>query len=364
MQPLINYINNFDADKEYTFGFTYLGSDRIITNELQIRENRNGAPWFYTRQSTKFDKNHILPAGMLNNGGSYIARLRVKLDTTDSWSPWSPEIDFITLKTPRLTFSNLQDDKYVFNNDVLMQVIFQQEQGDRVESYRFILMDQNKTPIQKFPPRIPQLGNPNLLQERISGLTKGKLYYIGCQVRTVNGVDFLDTHEFIAHFVAPSMGGEIQVYNDEDKGQVLVQAFLRQHLGIQTQPFVEGANNDLPINYVFLDNEWVVIPPDKPLGYKRLGMAKSSNWVMKIWCKNVLNGPMLQFQTEHKSGIGVRFIKHDNYVVAEKEYLNEDGKGIKSRHRSNIVEGLKLKEFYMYIKVIEYRIDIEIVPIQ
>lgn len=362
MQPLLNYVRNFDANKDYTFGFTYLGSERIITNELQIRESASQT-WFYSRQSTKFDKNHVLPAGTLKNGVSYTARIRVKLDTTNNWSDFSPELSFITLKTPRLTFNNLQDDKYVFNNDVLMQVLFQQEQGDRVESYQFILMDQNKSPINKYPPRVPEISNPNLLTERISGLTKGKLYYIGCQVRTVNGVDFLDTHEFIAHFVAPSMGGEIQVYNDEDKGQVLVQAFLRQHLGIQTQPFVEGSSNDLPINYVFLDNEKVVIPPDKPLAYRRLGMAKSSDWIMKVWCENVLNGEMFTFKTEHNSGIGVTFVKHDNYVTAEKEYLNEDGTGVKSRHRSNVVTGLKLKKFYMYIKVIEYRIDIEIVPV-
>jgi hypothetical protein len=356
MTPYINMIENFDAAIEYRLIYTYLGSERITTNELQIREATSGSLPLYTRKSTKFDKNHVIPKDTLVNGKTYWAKIRVQVDDT-AWSDWSAENEFICLSTPTLTFDNLDDKNFIYNNNVIMSAIYRQAQGERVETYQFTLMNQNRTPITKFPTRIPDQANPNVFTERVDGLVKGKLYYVGCRITTKNGINFFDTHEFIPHFVTPSLDGILEVKSNGEEGQVLVKSYLKQLLGTQTKPFIPDAENDNSNNYTYMNGEWIIIPKEMPLMYTRLGMAKASDWVMKVWCKNVLNGIMLDFSEEFGEGIHVTFYKHDEYITCEKEYL-----GIKSRTKSNTVNNLKLKEFYLYVKVVEFRIEMKIVP--
>lgn len=357
MRPYVNLIENFDAKKRYVITYTYLGAQRITTNHVQIREAVSGSQPVYDRVATRFDKNHTVPENALTNGKSYWVRLRVQLNENE-WSDWSSEAEFMCLATPVLTFDSLDDKYYIYNNDISMSVIYRQEQGERVETYQFTLMNQNKTPITNYPTRIPDATSPNVFTERISNLVKGSLYYIGIRITTRNGINYYDTHEFIPQFVTPSLDGIVAVHNNGEAGQVLVQSYLKQMLGTQTKPFVPNAPTDGADNYIFIDGEWVVIPKEMPLMYTRLGMAKASDFITKVWCKNVINGTMLHFTEELGGGVGMTFTKHDDYITCEKEYL-----GIKSRTRSNVVKGLKLKEFYLYIKVVEYRVEMKIVPL-
>ena len=358
MQPLLNIINNFDAKLGYVFEYSYLGAERVLSNQLSIRKNVKGSAPVYEGETTKFDKNHVLSGGVLNNGVEYAAKIRVKINNV--WSEWSPEIKFICLATPKYTFENIQDTKYVYNDDVLMRIIFQQEQGDKVKHFQFVLMDENRTVLVRYDQRAPSSGSPNVLQERVSGLEKGMLYYIGCYTSTYSGIEYFDSKEFVAHFAAPSVSGVVEAVSKNEQGQVLVQAYLKQLLGIQTRPYIESAQNDSSSNYVYADGEWVIIPPDKPLLYQRLGMAKASDFVVKLWHKNILDGKFLEFYTSHTNGVGLTFYKERDRIVCEKRYLDETKDGIVSRHRSNIIDGLGLKPFYMYIKVVEFRVDIKI----
>ena len=356
MYPYINLIENFDAKKDYTVTFTYLGSERITTNEVTIREAKTGSQPVYTRRSTKFDKNHTIPKDTLVNGGSYWAKIRVQLSAT-KWTEWSPEMEFLCLSTPIIDFDGIDTDSYVYNNDLLMTAIYRQEQGERVETYQFTLMNANKTPITTYPVRIPDQQSPNVFTERVIGLVRGKLYYIGCRIITKNGINFFTTKEFIPQFVTPTLDGALEVKNNGDDGQVLIQSFLKQMIGTPTKPFIPDAANDNSNNFTYMDDDWIIIPKEMPLMYARLGMAKASDFVIKVWCKNVPNGIMLNFSEELGEGIHIKFVKHDNYITCEKEYM-----GVKSRTRSNIVPNLRLKEFYLYVKVVEFRVQMKIVP--
>lgn len=355
MYPYINIINNFDARNPYVVGYTYLGADRILTNELSIRENKPNGRSIYSRESTKFDKNHEIPQDTLKNGVSYLAKVRVKVG--GKWSPWSPEVKFLCLAEPTVTFTSLDEKNYIYNNDVLMTAIYRQAQGEKIKTYQFTLMNENKVPITKYPVRYPNENEPNILKERIGGLVKGKLYYVGCRVITHNGINHLEIKEFVPHYVAPTLEGSVQVKNQEDNGQILIQTFMKQLLGTQTKAYIPNAPNDDPMNYSYLNKEWVIIPPSMPLYFTRIGMAKAGDWVFKVWCKNVVNGTMLDFSKEFGDGIHVKIIKHDDYVIAEKEY-----RGIKSRVRSNIVKDLKLNPFCLYVRSVEHRIQLDIIP--
>lgn len=362
-QPLINYITNFDANKDYTLEFTYLGTERITTNEVEIRVDKMGSLPIYARQSTKFDKNHVIPGGILRNGVTYRAKARVQ-NQDGGWSIWSPEETFTCLSTPRIIFENLEEDKYVYNNDVLFQAYFQQEQGDRVSTYQFSLLNSNGVPVSRYPVRRPEARLPNVMQERISNLDKGRLYYLKINVITESGIDYSQRHEFIAHYVAPSTSGIIEVKPDSENGTVLMQSYLTQSLGIQVTPKIENGSNEggsvIPVDYAYIDDEKIIIPPHRPLMYDRLGMAQASDFIIKLWCQNIGNGTFLEFISEHRNGIGIQFEKRSDRVLMHKEFLNEDDNGLKSVHSSNVIEGLDKKSFYLYVKLIEFRPEIYI----
>ena len=362
-QPLINYISSFDANKDYVLEFTYLGAERVTTNEIQIRVDKLNSLPIYTRQSTKFDKNHTIPGRVLTNGVTYRAKIRVQSQNGE-WSVWSPEETFTCLTTPKIVFQNLQEDKFVYNNDILFQAYFQQEQGDRVETYQFSLLDSNGVALQRYPVRRPESRLPNVMQERISNLDKGRLYYVKIDVMTESGLEYADRHEFVAHYVAPSTSGIIEVKPDQKNGTVLMQAYLTQSLGIQVTPKIENGNDEgeavMPVDYAYIDGDKVIIPPHRPLRYDRLGMAQASDFVLKLWCEKIPNGMFLEFISEHRSGVGIQFEKRDNRVLMHKQYLNEDDNGIKSVHASNVIEGLGKQAFYLYVKLIEFRPEIYI----
>ena len=355
-EPVINLVSNFDAKLGTEVSFVYLGSKKITKNKISIRENYSLSPVVFENEVTKFDKTNKIPPNVLTNGKSY--KMKVCTYTEDDgWGEWSAETSFLCLSTPNITFDNIDNKNFIYNDDVMMSAIYRQEQGERVLSYQFALLDQNKVTITNYPTRIPNPATPTIFTERISGLVKGKLYYITCSVITKNGLSYTEIKEFIPQFIAPSVNSILEVNNSDESGQVLVQAYLKQMLGTQVKPYVPYAPNDNPENFVFIGNEWIVIPPEMPLYFTDLGMAKSSDWMAKVWCKNVLNGVMLEFSRIYGQETKMKFIKYDDYIVCEKE-MN----GIKSRTRSNIVNGLGLKEFYLYIKVIEFRVEMVITP--
>lgn len=354
MQPYLNIIDNFDAALPYTFHYVYLGSERVLKNQLSIREKGDRAEPVYEGETTKLDKNHILSGGVLKNGVQYSAKIRVQT-ATDVWSDWSPEISFITLTTPVVVFDNLDDKNFVYNDDILMRGIYRQEQGEQIKTFQFTLMDQNKIALTEYPVRFPNPATPSILTERISGLTKGRLYYVGLRITTQNGIKFYVDHQFVAQYIAPAINGVVEVSNTSDSGQILVQSYLRQMLGTQTKAYIPNGDESFGWNYSYMDDDWVVIPVEKPLKFERLGMAKASDWIAKIWCKYIKNGTMLVFSRQDGGEVKITFTKHDDYITCEKEY-----KGIKYRTKSNVIEGLGLKEFYLYIKVVEFRIQITI----
>lgn len=357
MIPYLNLIESFDALDDYLVQFTYLGSSRVLKNALRITESgsSSSSTIVYERETTRFDKNHTIPGGTLQNGKTYLASVRVEVN--DEWSEWSPKVEFTCLAKPNLTFHSLDNENYVFNNDIMMQVLFRQEQGERVEKYQFYLLDRNKTLEVRYPVRLPDLASPNILQERINNLIKGRLYYVGIRVWTRSGVIYYEDKEFIPQYITPSLDSIVIAETQKDTGQVLIQSYLKQLLGTQVKPRDPNKEMINDVDYGYWKDDFIIIPKEKPLFYEKLGMAKASDWVAKVWCENVLNGTMLEFSKIADGYPHLKFIKYDDRIVCEKEL-----DGIVSRTRSNIVPNLKLQNFYLYIRVIEFRVEMKIVP--
>lgn len=351
VQPYLNMVSTFDASQQKKFTFTYLGAQAATVNQLSIREDAKNSKPIYEQTVTSMDKNHILPSGTLANGTAYLAKIRVKLDE-ENFTDWSPELKFLCLDTPVLKFATIDTKNFVYNNAVEMQVIYTQKQSEKVTSYQFTLYDQRHVTVQQFPVRIPNTLAPNQFEEVVSNLTKGKLYYISCQISTQNGIVYADEHQFIPQYIIPTFNGIIQPMNTGEEGQITIEAFLKQLLGTPAKPFIPNRPTDADDHYLYWKHDSVIIPKDNPLIFKKLGMAKASDFIFKCWCRNVNNGVMLDWAPSMGRGIHIKFVKHDDYVTIEKEYT-----GVKSRTKSNTIKGLGKQDFYMYVYVHEFRVQ-------
>ncbi|MCD7123255.1 hypothetical protein [Limosilactobacillus caviae] len=356
-QPILNQASNYDAKNSYTFTFTYLGAEHTTTNTLSIREDGPGTKPVYEKDQVSLDKNHILPAKTLNNGTAYLAKVRVKLK--DGYSEWSPEIKFTCYTTPRILFDTIDQHQFIYTNDVLMSAIYTQAQNEPVTSYQYTLYDQRHVALVKYPIRKPERNSPTRFSERVSNIKKGKLYYIGLKVVTEHGIIYEQLQEFTAQYITPSVSGIIQPTMNKDDGQIVVDLFLKQLLGTSARAYIPHRKNDNADNYTYWKDDYVFVPKENPLFYTKLAMAKASDWIGKFWVMNVQNGLFLDFSPAEDRGQHIKFYKHDDYITCEKEFGQ-----IKSRTRSNVIKDLKLRPFYMFVYVKEYRVEIKIVPNQ
>lgn len=351
VQPMLLRIAPFDATKGNSIYFTFSGSGQAIENNLRITDVGTGLA-VYDFNYSGFEKVHHLPTDVIQNGKTYKAKLRVKfLDGT--YSPYSNEVQFKTVATPIIDIENIDGQGYVYNSDVTFIARYSQEHNERVRTYRFHLYDENEDLIKSFPIRTPSDGAGIVLTETATKLEKGKGYFIECVVETVNGFVWSQKEKFIPLYIVPSINGLVQTRNDSDEGFVRITANLKQLLGTQVRA-TDPTDTYISDNYKYENDDWVIVPPDNPIVYKGLGMNRASDFVMKVWCKNIMNDSMfLSLTPQDPDGITIQFWKKNDRVVAIKEFA-----GVTSNHTSNQVTIPNNRQFMLYARVIEHRIEL------
>jgi hypothetical protein len=364
IQPKLLNIQPWDALKGTSVYFTYTGSKQALVNHLVITNVSTGEI-VYSFEYSSFERIHPLPPNQLVNGNVYKAKLRVKFED-GIYSPYSQEVEFRTFATPILDIDNIDGQGYVYNRDVTFIALYSQSDNEKVRTYRFKLYDENEDLIQNYPVRYPI--EESELTEVIEGLEKGKGYFIECAIETVNGIIYNHRERFIPMYIVPSANGVINTRNDKEEGFIRITANLNQVLGTQVRgnprkkvdAYVSGVDNDNDNydsdNYEYIDDEWVVVPKDKPIIFNGLGMNRASDFVMKLWCKDIpFNTKFMEISPAENNGIGIQFWRYEDRVVAIKEF-----NGIASRHCSNIVTVPDGAEYMIFAKVIEHRLDLSV----
>lgn len=347
-------IQPWDATKGASFYFQYTGSRQALTNHLVVTDVST-SEIVYSFEFSSFEKVHHLPPNHFTNGKVYKARLRVKFDD-GNYSPYSNEVEFRTFATPVLDITSIDGQGYVYNQDVTFIADYSQGDNEKVKTYRFSLYDENEDLIENYPIRYPMAENE--LTEVVKNLEKGKGYFIECHIETINGVIYSHRERFIPMYIVPSVNGLISTRTDEDEGFVRITANLKQVLGTQVRgkPRPVGDDGYDSNNYTYIDNDWIVIPKDKPVMFEGLGMNRASDFVLKVWCKSVPNdSKFMELSPVANEGIAISFWKYGNRIVAEKTF-----NGVTSRHCSNIVTIPSGAEFMVYAKAIEHRIEVEL----
>lgn len=345
MKPVLLTIQSFDANRGASVYYTYTGSKQITYNELVITNVATGLV-VYKFENQSYEKVHHIPPAILQNGKTYKAEIRV-MHSDNSFSDYSNAVQFYTVTTPVLDIVSIDGQGYIYNTDVTFVANYEQEESDIIRRYRFSLYDENDFLLKNYPMRYNDKREViETVSETINDLKKGQGYYIEVSIETEKGMFHSQKERFIPMYVTPAVKGIIEAENDGDNGFVRVNARLKQLLGTSIT-----ANEYY--NYDYIDKDWIDIPNQAPVLFRGLGMNRASDFIMKVWFKSVPIGEMFLSLTQEDGLISIDFYREKDRVIAKK-YINDIG----AVYTSNILETELNDEVYMFVKVIEHRIEI------
>lgn len=345
MKPILSNISTFDTNKGASVYFTYTGSRQIKNNEFKITELLSGKV-VYQFKYESFEKVHHVPPAILNNGYTYTAEIRVEL-LDGEVSEWSSPLTFKTSTTPVLDIVSIDGDGYVYNNNVTFEARYSQNEGEIILRYRFSVYNENNVLLKNYPIRQNKTKeNLTIVSETVEDLEKGKGYYVEVMIETESNMFYTHKERFIPMFIAPYADGVMVLGNDEDNGFVRVSAKL---IALKGAPITI----DKDYQYEYVDGEWVVVPKDIPIVFNGLGMNRASDFIIKLWFRNVEDGEKFLSFEDEEGNTGIDFYKKKDRVVAVKK-IN----GVVASYASNKLSIDKEEEGFLYVKVIEHRLDL------
>lgn len=268
--PSLRKVYPFPSTKDFTFKFNVEGiSQQIFYNELEIKLSSDTSQIKYKQRIQEFRYQHTVPANTLTNGSQYVAILRVYNNSNQLIGESNP-IFFYCLSLPALSIPTIVNGE-VGSQTVLFQGTYGQAEGEILQSYRFILYNDNQNIIAESPEIYS-----DIIRYEFSDLESRQKYYIELQVSTVNEM----THstglvEFTPRYVAPRFSSAIELENLPDEASVLVTCNVIRIIGIpDIEPIIytdDGMVN-LTCNGVWFDD-----------GFKLRG-----NWTIQMWLKDIV----------------------------------------------------------------------------
>lgn len=283
--PVLKRINPFDKGQDYMFGFGYQGSNQTNKNNLII-EKVSDNQVVYNQTQTTFSLRHVLPADTLVNGINYRAKIRVG-DINNNWSQFSEYIFFWVLQSPVLEITTIDynNQNRVYNQTVNFETTYSQANSEALQSYRYLLYDNNQDLMVSFPEKFANGSLP--LTQEITGLGNGVLYYLEVKTQSVNGQQgSTGLINFKPFYITPKLLSTLVVENAPEQGALklnadILQLFLKLYDGNGNEV------NQFDIDYI--DNDWIDM---NRTDYAKLVTSEGfkieqSNFTLQIWCKNI-----------------------------------------------------------------------------
>lgn len=354
--PILSDIKTFNATKESIITFNVVGGNQVVGNNLVIERVSDNTVVYNKIQET-FNFRHVVPANSLVNGVNYRAKIRTK-DVNNNWSSYNSAYLFWCFTEPELLITTIDYDNQnrVYNQTVLFNTTYTQLEGELLQSYRYLLYNENKDLLRSFPEQFAD-GNDSLTQE-IAGLENSQLYYL--EVKTLSPSGNSGTTgliHFRPFYIAPKLTVTVTPENLSDQGAIKISANIIQ---IILKLYDNNGNQVNPMNVEYVDDDWIDM---NRVDYARLVADEGfnilqSNFLLQLWCKDLPEDKV--FLTLYAPQGRLEMFKLNNRIRIYKYIDRLDFQGYFVSNEFEVEDG---QELMIYMKQDNHSIDLQVEPL-
>lgn len=226
-KPALYTVSAFDATKDYTFRFRYIG---VITKvEAQIWANAMsaeelGSPTYQSGEVSTQRSEFTLKASSITNSSAAFG-IKVRVCGQDSaWSEWSDILLFYCVETPVFKFKEIstKDKTNIEYSAFEFTVQYESTQGEELNEYTIELYDASKSLVKSSETlRVPDKAYI------ISNLRNDTTYYARAQGITQHGMK-LDTGfcELLIGYVGGDGYAAVALENHYEEGCIWVKSYV------------------------------------------------------------------------------------------------------------------------------------------
>lgn len=244
-KPIVKHVLPFDADKDYTFHFSYTEHPpkeyRLLildagTNGQHFKSESVGQIQTDVQSQLFYHTLHPSEPGTkkLTNGTSYSVQVSV-MHEDHSWSSLSDKIYFTCYAAPEVTFSDLKPPEIqnnVSGDSYPAAVTYSQSQGRPLKEYRFELYDGSANTLIESSGLINCAAGESSIPYTYKNLENDHTYYIRFIGYTVDGVE-ADTGKILLYVkYAASSVYPFEVRCDEEGGYIQCSTHIKSIEGI------------------------------------------------------------------------------------------------------------------------------------
>ncbi|MGJ0846652.1 hypothetical protein ACR77J_08185 [Tissierella praeacuta] len=354
--PILNDIKTFDATIEHAITFNVIGGNQVVGNNLTIEKISDNTVVYNQSQET-FNFKHVLPVNTLVNGVNYRAKIRTK-DINGNWSSYSSSVLFWCYSKPSLYINTIDYDNQnkVYNQTVLFETIYSQSEGEILQSYRYLLYNENKDLLRSFPEQYADGTQP--LTQEIAGLENNILKYL--EVITISPNGNLGTTGLIPFkpfYVAPKLTVILTPENLPQQGAIKVSANIVQ---IILKLYDNNGNQINPTDVEYINDDLIDmnrIDYDKLIADEGFNILQS-NFLLQLWCKDLPEDKT--FLILHSPEGKIEMFKSKNKIRVYKYVDNLDIKGYFASNEFEINQG---QDLMIYMKQDNHLIDLQVEPL-
>ena len=337
--PSLSSVSSFASISPQDFNFSVASGDQIARSNLVIIDNATGAT-VYDQTIESFQLKHPVAGSTLINGKEYKAHIRTG-NINNQWSSFSEWIVFWVLATPTVTITNIDEGGIVYNSTVTFTSDYSQTDGELLQSFKYLLYDNNSNLIKTFPEQFAD-GSAPLTQE-IAGLENSILYHINTKTLSIHGQEGSSgLIPFKPYYIAPHLSSALTAENLADQGAIKLSAQLVQIIGQVESGTIQ-----------YIDGDWIDLTSGK-ISFQS-GFNIHSDFVLKWWGKDIPDD--IVFLPIYSDYGYIELMKYGDRIHAFK-HLNSSS--IVSHYASNQLSIATGQEFMIYMRMMNGAIDLSL----
>lgn len=289
-KPVLFSTSAFDANKDFTFSFSY-AYGTIQDNTILIKDNTSGLDVYRNKVASR-QLRQTVPASTLQNGKIYSVQVQVT-DINGDTSQFSDPIIIYCFTTPMFNFANVTEGQTLTSSYYQFDINYTQSEGELLNQYTVILYNSNQIEINNSG----SLYDTSDLGYTFYNLTNKEFYYIRAVGTTVHNMT-IDTGyiSFNILYSTPPVYTLLGLENLPSAGAIRISPNIK----------VIGATSN-PTPPIFIEDKEIDLTGDNTYVHFEDGFKISDNFLIQCIGRDFNNHSLIMKLTNNEYNIEIYY---------------------------------------------------------